>query len=397
MGNVFKESFVKYLSSAYPNLSASPEDLQKISRIVSDRKIILRKEILNKAVTFVKSAFKLRTQTEYKKHLASVANETQRFEPANFSVLMGYDFHLVGENDLKLIEVNTNASSSLLAEALYRKSGNTKIADQFVTSLRQSFENEIKYFDKTVKNIAIIDENPLQQNAYVEFLLFQIKFREWGYEAIIGDPSEFTLKDGKLFHGDKRIHFVYNRLTDFYFEMPNNSHLHQAYLENSCAFSPTPYEYFALADKQRLVDWTNFDLRKFGLNAEEALAIQNTLPKTIPFTSFPDLATLWSERKKYFFKPRNSYAGKGAFRGDNISRKLFGELTPEKFLAQEYIAPPTIEAFDENGKSAPLKWDLRFYVYRDEIQGAVARVYRGQATNFQNEGSGLAIVLFDAN
>ena len=58
---------------------------------------------------------------------------------------------------------------------------------------------------RPLRSIAIVDENPEQQYLYPEFLLFQRLFRRHGLQAVIADPSEFTLRDGVLWHGDLTI------------------------------------------------------------------------------------------------------------------------------------------------------------------------------------------------
>jgi len=40
------------------------------------------------------------------------------------------------------------------------------------------------------------------------------------------------------------------------------------------------------------------------------------------------------------------------------------------------------------------KFDVRFFVYRDQIQLAVARVYQGQVTNFSSRYGGLTAIDF---
>ena len=58
---------------------------------------------------------------------------------------------------------------------------------------------------------------------------------------------------------------------------------------------------------------------------------------------------------------------------------------------QEIITPPTFK--DSDGQE--WKYDIRAYVYRDQVQQLSARVYQGQLTRFQTPLSGFASVVID--
>jgi hypothetical protein len=49
-----------------------------------------------------------------------------------------------------------------------------------------------------VKRIAIVDEAPLTQYLYPEFVLFQRLFERAGIEAVICDPQALAFRDGAL-------------------------------------------------------------------------------------------------------------------------------------------------------------------------------------------------------
>ena len=100
-----------------------------------------------------------------------------------------------------------------------------------------------------------------------------------------------------------------------------------------------------------------------------------------------DPVALWSERKRWFFKPRRSHGGKAVYRGSSMSRGTFDSILAGDYLAQEMVPPPVVSFA---GEEEPLKYDLRFYAYRDRVQLACARLYRGQMTNAQSLGGGIA-------
>jgi len=376
----FRDSVANTLWQHYPELKPHAELAEKILNICTDQIVELPKSVIDQAQHAVKLFFELRLSKEYKDSLSPKQPAIAK-DPESFSVLMGYDFHVTEKNELKLIEINTNAANSLLMDLLYKVHGSSDLSVAFLKSLRSSFDEEIKHCEKhtlrKIKNIAIIDDNHKEQNSYFEFLMFKALFGRWGYSCIIGDPDEFKFDGQSLVYsvGNIEIDFVYNRLTDFYLSGPKSKALHDAYFAKKVGLSPNPHEYFLLADKNRLVELSK------NPNLEWSYLLN-----THSFREFSSAIELWRNRKKYFFKPSGAFGGRGAFKGESISRKLFNELFEKDYVAQEYIMPPVHN---------DLKWDLRFYAYKDNIQLAASRLYKGQTTNFQTPGSGLGIVIFN--
>jgi hypothetical protein len=69
-----------------------------------------------------------------------------------------------------------------------------------------------------------------------------------------------------------------------------------------------------------------------------------------------------------------------------MSRGTFASILAGDYLAQEMVPPPVVQYEGEE----EMKYDLRFYAYRDRVQLACARLYRGQMTNSQSLGGGIA-------
>ncbi len=349
----FHDEVGSQIKSRYPDLGASDEELNKICRITTPHNLTLSKSILEDAKRFVSSVFKMRCSKDY-------LSQFSTFDPGNFSVLMAYDFHVTADNQLKLIEINTNGASSLLVDILFQMNGHEDISRNFQKSIKESFLNE---FQKTSGKVNIIDYKYKEQNSYVEFLMFKKLFQIWGFQTELCNPEDFESAD-----------FIYNRLTDFYLAEPYSKKIKEAYLSRKTIVTPNPHEYDLLANKLRL-----------KIFSESTSPVAQFVPTVKPFTDFKTAEELWSERKKYFFKPIESYGSRGAFKGESISRKLFNEIFTKNYIAQEYVKPPIWNEY---------KWDLRFYAYKDEIQLTAARLYKGQTTNFQEEGSGIATVTF---
>jgi hypothetical protein len=102
---------------------------------------------------------------------------------------------------------------------------------------------------------------------------------------------------------------------------------------------------------------------------------------------------IWNERKQMFLKPLRSFGAKQSFRGGSISRTAFDKVVDSDMLAQEFIPAPEI-TFDSALGPQTLKYDLRFYAYKDRIQSAVARLYQGQVTNLKTPMGGFAPIVF---
>ena len=118
---------------------------------------------------------------------------------------------------------------------------------------------------------------------------------------------------------------------------------------------------------------------------------KNKIKSVVPFTALVNSVSpeeLWKKRKTLFFKPLRGYGGKSVYRGKNISRKVFDRVIGESGVFQE-IAPPSVFV-DPSG--LPWKYDIRAYVYGNQVQKLSARVYQGQLTLFQTPLSGFASI-----
>jgi hypothetical protein len=63
------------------------------------------------------------------------------------------------------------------------------------------------------------------------------------------------------------------------------------------------------------------------------------------------------------------------------------------FVAQEFAPPAEVDVL-QDGQNLKMKYDLRCYTYKDELQLVIARLYQGQTTNLKTVGGGFAIVDF---
>ena len=97
----------------------------------------------------------------------------------------------------------------------------------------------------------------------------------------------------------------------------------------------------------------------------------------------------WAERRQWFFKPSAGFGSRGAYRGDKITRRAFGDVMRGNYIAQQF-APPGERRRGANADC--FKVDVRNYVYDGHTQLMAARLYQGQTTNFRTAGGGFAPV-----
>ena len=338
-------------------------------------------------------------QEEIRAHSLPIAKHSS----GALGVFMGYDFHAT-ESDFGLIEINTNAGGALL-NALMARAQRTCCpevaglvpppaqAESFESSIVAMFRQEwaLAGRDRTLRSIAIVDEEPTNQYLYPEFMLFKKLFEEHGIETVIADPADLELRSDTLWHGDMSIDLVYNRLTDFLLESKTNNHLLQAYLADATVLTPHPEAHALYADKRNLVLLSSeAHLLRLGVPEDTRRILLAGIPHTEQVHR--DKADrLWSQRKGLFFKPAAGYGGRAAYRGDKLTRRVWEEILAGEYVAQALIAPG-LRVLDDNEAPQVLKFDLRNYTYDGQVQWVAARLYQGQTTNFRTPGGGFAPV-----
>lgn len=355
--------------------------------LISPLEIQLHKKILATAEVAIRAFYKISRSENYVRALGTPPPVGQK-KSRHHSVLMAYDFHTAEDGSCKLVEINTNGSGFMLASLLYAVKSGEKL-DQFspLNRLYDSFLNEMKLWGgskASEKTVAIVDENVLTQKMYPEFLMYQDWFSGQGWKANILDVE--NVDDSAL---------IYNRSTDFYLDQPQSEILLKKYLAEDACITPNPYEYWLLADKERLIQ---LGLESFwqslGASTDDRSAIESVLIPTFDKSAFGDEQELWDKRKTLFFKPKRAYGGKSVYRGESVSRKVFERLMLEDILVQKFFPAQKVPTDDPRSVLNNWKFDLRLFVYEDKIQLAVARSYQGQVTNFASEYGGFTFVQF---
>lgn len=341
------------------------------------------------------------TLDEYRrKALAGMDPGATRAQTGTNGLFMGYDFHISRQGP-QLIEVNTNAGGAFLVDMMQKSAGVDLQAcgvqpwspGEFEPSVLDMFLTEWRLAGRTGRphTIAIVDEQPADQYLYPDMLLTQEFLVRNGIDTVVAEPGMLTLDGDRLMFGGQAIDMVYNRLTDFQLTDSANTALLAALLDDRVVVSPAPRHHALFASKRNLIMLTDTDrLRAWGLSQSDTDML-STIPQTLAVTD-DSADQLWTDRRRYFFKPVNGYAGRGAYRGDKLTRRVWADIVAGDYVAQAFVAP-SVRGIELVNGPASLKFDVRIYSYAGKPLGLAARVYQGQTTNFRTEGGGFAPVI----
>ena len=384
-----KTEFIHQLRSSFKGLQNEPLESIVAENLISPFTVELPASILQQAQDIVAGLFAMREKKSYQTHYNDLIAMKGLKDPGNKSIMMSYDFHVDENQDLKLIEVNTNASFLALGHEMYKsKNLPLPVSDFTFDEIRRDIILEMNLQGKEASSnlkVAITDDKPSEQRLFVEFLVYNELFKSWGWDSRIVDYRDLF----KSFDPE----FVYNRYTDFFLTDTSSVLLRDKFLTKDVCLSPNPYEYLLLADKQRLIDWSQegfFEAQ--GLSASDIVLLRKAVPRSYD-VSATSAEEVWSQRKKLFFKPKNAFGSKQSYKGSSISHKTFQELIKEDTIAQEYV-PASEQTFETPAGAQAFKFDLRCYAYQGRLQLVVARLYQGQVTNLKTPYGGFACVLF---
>ena len=115
-----KAAFIERLRYSFPDLKNEPLESLVADNLLSHFSVELPQSVLTQAQDVIAALFGLREKKSYQNHYLELAAMKGLKDPGNKSIMMSYDFHLDSQQNLKLIEVNTNASFLALGEQMYR-------------------------------------------------------------------------------------------------------------------------------------------------------------------------------------------------------------------------------------------------------------------------------------
>lgn len=323
-------------------------------------------------------------------------------------VFMGYDFHLA-HGGPRLIEINSNAGGALLNAALARAhraccvgfpDGATALADlphpneAFVAMFRAEWRAQRG--DAPWRNVLIVDDAPEQQYLAPEFQMARALFAARGLLAVVADARDLRWREGALWHpdlpADMPVDLIYNRLTDFYLQDEAHGALQQAHRAGGAVVTPHPRTHALYADKRNLIALSDPALlESWSVTEADRALLREVVPAT-QRVSAENAAALWAQRRDLFFKPAAGFGARAAYRGDKLTRRVWGEILAGDYVAQTTV-PPSERLVQVGDGTVRLKLDLRAYTYRGEVQLLAARTWSGQTTNFRTEGGGFSPVV----
>ncbi|ORJ56048.1 hypothetical protein [Geothermobacter hydrogeniphilus] len=359
---------------------------------ISSHPAFISRQQLRQLLGCMRALYRLQACPAYRREVEVELPASARFDPGHDAVMMGYDFHL-SDDGPRLIEVNTNAGGAMYAyfAAHPDQIGKCPPPGPFPRRLLETFWRDWRAFSDgqspRPRRLVILDEKPEEQHLYPEMVCCRSLFIQAGLSCDIADPEELEASAEGVFLAGERVDFIYNRHCDFYLESEAMAGLRRAYLAGRICLSPHPRAYGLLADKRRMVLWSDPErLAGYGLRPEDRELIQCCVPRSRLLADL-DPENAWSDRKKMIFKPVGRYGGKGVLSGRSITRKRFAVLPPAETLVQAEVPPSMTDGGDERFKT-----DYRVFAYRDRAIGIAARLYRGQVTNLQTPGGGFARV-----
>jgi hypothetical protein len=325
------------------------------------------------------------------------------FDPGTLGGLLGFDFHL-GVAGPQLIEINTNPGGALLnavlaraQRACCRDAAGLAMGAMETPDVEEALvgvfiaEWGLQRKGARLTSLAIVDEAPEAQYLYPEFLLYQRLLDSHGIQVTICDPQALIRKDGRLWHENMPVDFVYNRLTDFALERPGHTALKQSYLAREVVVSPNPHAHALYADKRNLTLLCDEAfLREAGLPEHAATTLLAMVPRTETMTA-DNRDALWTRRRQLFFKPAAGYGSKATYRGDKLTKRVWEEMAKTTYVAQALV-PPSERHVAKSQPARSLKADVRNYAYAGVVKLVAARLYQGQTTNFRTSGGGFAPV-----
>lgn len=400
---VLRDTFRELLTAS----GVPDSELHTPDTLFADSPVFLWEGHIQAMADVVKAIEAVTSHSAYREVVFASLPGQARTDRGPLGALTSYDFH-IDDRGPRLIEINTNAGGVLLnhylasaqqaccpevAAATSTSMHPTSSESTFVTMFRREWQRQRDAMP--LRTLAIVDEDPSSQYLYTEFLLYQSLFSAHGIETVIADPSQLRIDQDKLHVGEVPVDLVYNRLTDFYLSAPESTTLLEAYLNDLVVVTPAPHVYGLLADKRNLPLLSDPErLRALGIPASVIETLAGALPPAVRVTA-ANADALWTDRKRYFFKPATGFGSRGAYRGAKLTRRVWQDIVSGDYIAQGLVAPPERQLVID-GEPRALKMDFRCVAYDGEVQQISARLYQGQTTNLRTQGGGLATVFATA-
>ena len=129
-------------------------------------------------------------------------------------------------------------------------------------------------------------------------------------------------------------------------------------------------------------------LDTLGIDSAIKEILLSHIPKTIK-VSAKNEEFLWLNRKDYFFKPSQGFGSRAVYRGDKLTKGVWGQIKDKSYIAQKII-PPSKRTITVDGNELSLKVDIRDYIFEGTSLISATRIYQGQTTNLRTVGGGFS-------
>lgn len=326
----------------------------------------------------------------WQRAVTASAPEIARSVRRDVSFFSAWDIHVPegAPHDWKLIECNDNGSgflfAALLNRAWYELSGSTLAVEPpepaavfaaRVASMVRA-EGEAFFQGPLPGMVLVLDDAESLARGRFRHELARIRdaLRGAGFETEIASPDALEWRDERLFHRGKRVAFVVNRATDFFWDAEVFAPVRAAYAKGDVFIAPNPFTYATRSDK-RLFAILSAPHVDEGLGAVDDLML---LRSRIPFTSVvtaDDVAALARDKAELFFKPCHGFASHGVLTGDDVGETRLRRLVKAShpYVAQRRAPKHRIDVGD--GVAA---WaDLRVWAHRGRRYLMSGRASRG--------------------
>jgi hypothetical protein len=342
---------------------------------------------------FIRLFDRVTTRTAWQRAVIAALPEIAQWRRSEVCFFTAWDFHLSPEQGWQLIECNDNGSGFLFAALINRLFYEMSDLAQeraiegppsigaFTERLATLVERETKEFFGAIPEglFYVLDTSDMLRSGrfYREFILLRDLLRQRGWHSEIGTPEDLRWDGDYLYFDRRRVVFVINRSTDFFWEGRAFSPLREAYREKKVYVAPNPFTYATRSDKRLLEFLSLPDCdQKFGILPSERAILSAHVPATYLLRE-ENLDEIAAKKAEFFFKPAHGFASHGVLASSQVGERRLRQLLKKgsAYVAQKTVPKPTLDSEGQDGK-VTLWTDLRVWAYRGErylISGRASR------------------------
>ena len=360
--------------------SGMPDDPERFSIALTHQAI--PRAVLAEIDAFVQVFDRVTTRSAWQQTVTALGCEIARAKSRAVCFFSAWDFHIPTEqpDHWQLIECNDNGSGFLFAALInqlyYEISGlgQRRLVEAPVTfsAFTQRVAGLIRreaeaFFGQLPQGLLLIldDAESLEKGKFQhELILLRDLCRRDGWAAEIGSPAEVGWDGTHLRWRDRRVAFVVNRSTDFFWEAEVLKPVTAAYRDGGVYIAPNPFTYATRSDKRLLGFLSNpsWDAQ-LGIQSEERTLLSAHVPETL-LVRAENVEELARRREEFFFKPCHGFASRGLITSSQMGRARLRRLIKK---GEAYVAQRRAPKFRLETTGGVCLWtDLRVWAYCGE-------------------------------